>query len=76
VSRVVTPLSPAPSTVLPVEDPLLGLLLRTSKRARPRIIVEHGGSTVPTNKEIMAALHASFAKGDMPSVLAALTTIW
>jgi uncharacterized protein len=57
---------------LPVEDCSLGLLPRQSRCMMLRIIVEYEGSSVPTNKEIMEALYASFAKGDVPAVLAVM----
>jgi len=50
----------------------LGLLLLKRNGARLRIIVEHEGFSMPTNKEIVAGLYASFAKGDVPSVLAGM----
>jgi uncharacterized protein len=42
------------------------------QRARLPITVEREGPFMPTNKEIIASIYASFAKGDVPAVLAAM----
>lgn len=52
-----------------VEFPLSPLRVKR-QRVRLGTSVEHGGSTMSTNKEIVETAYASLAKGDVPAVLA------